>query len=230
MKEVRVRPLGLAIIGVVLTLMLTAVAYAALGDHVLGRGARGPEVSELQQKLARLGYVIGPIDGKFGAKTQAAVTRFQRERGLKVDGVAGPQTIKELKLLSGESTTASGKPVGYKNSDANLLARLVNAEARGEPYRGQVAVAAVVLNRIKSSEFPNTIADIVYQPAAFSSVSDGQINLAPNSSAIRAAREAMTGVDPSYGALFFFNPAKTSNKYIWSRPQIIQIGNHIFAR
>lgn len=228
--KLRVRPLVLAVVLLVFALMVSTVSYAALGDRVLARGASGPDVKELQQKLSRLGFVVGPVDGKYGSRTQAAVTRYQRERGLKVDGIAGPQTIKDLNLLSGESTTASGKPIGYKNSDVNLLARLVNAEARGEPYRGQVAVAAVVLNRIKSPEFPNTIPDIIYQPAAFSSVADGQINLAPSSSAIRAAQEAMSGADPAYGALFFFNPAKTSNKYIWSRPQITKIGNHIFAR
>lgn len=223
------RPWGL-ILGLILLLMLSGVAYAALGDRALVRGSRGADVTDLQKRLAQLGFVVGPIDGKYGAKTQAAVTRYQRERGLKVDGIAGPETIKDLKLLTGESTTASGKPVGQKNVDINLLARVVSAEARGEPYLGQVAVAAVVLNRIESPEFPNTVAGIVYQPRAFSSVDDGQINMQPTSTAIKAAREAASGVDPSRGALFFFNPAKTRNKYIWSRPQITKIGNHIFTR
>ncbi len=220
---------GLAI-GIVLSLILSSVAFGALGDHTMGRGAKGPEVKELQTRLARLGYVVGPLDGKFGPKTDQAVRRFQQEHGLKVDGVAGAQTIKELKRLTGESTNATGQPVGYKNVDTNLLAKLVSAEARGEPYVGQVAVAAVVLNRIKDAAFPKSVAGVIYQPGAFSSVNDGQINMQPTSTAVRAAQEAASGVDPSHGAMFFFNPAKTSNKYIWSRPQILKIGNHIFTR
>lgn len=218
---------GLALI---LALVLSSVAYGALGDRLLSKGSNGPEVTELQKRLAQLGYPVGPLDGKFGSKTQTAVRKFQQEHGLKMDGLAETTTIKELKRLTSESTTSSGKPVGSKNVDVNLLARLVNAEARGEPYKGQVAVAAVILNRIKDPAFPKTVADIVYQPGAFSSVSDGQINLAPQSSAIKAAQEAANGSDPSRGAVFFFNPAKTSNKYIWSRPQILQIGNHVFTR
>ncbi|MDI6878156.1 MAG: spore cortex-lytic enzyme [Desulfitobacteriaceae bacterium] len=217
-------------IGIVLSLILSSVAFGALGDHTMGRGAKGPEVKELQTRLAQLGYVVGPLDGKFGPKTDQAVRRFQQEHGLKVDGVAGAQTIKELKRLTGESTNATGQPVGYKNVDTNLLAKLVSAEARGEPYVGQVAVAAVVLNRIKDAAFPKSVAGVIYQPGAFSSVNDGQINMQPTSTAVRAAQEAASGVDPSHGAVFFFNPAKTSNQYIWSRPQILKIGNHIFTR
>lgn len=220
----------IGVLTLIFALVLSGVAYGALGDRLLGNGAKGPEVTELQKRLSQLGYVVGPIDGKFGPKTQAAVRRFQKERGLKVDGIAGPQTVKELKRLTGASTTASGKSVGPKNVDINLLARAVSAEARGEPYVGQVAVAAVILNRIPDPAFPNTVADVVYQPLAFSSVDDGQINMQPTSGAIKAAQEAASGVDPTGGALFFFNPAKTKNKFIWSRPQIMQIGNHIFTR
>ncbi|SDG80390.1 spore cortex-lytic enzyme [Desulfosporosinus hippei] len=217
-------------IGLLLSITLSGFAYAALGDRLLGRGSKGSEVTELQKKLVQLGYAVGTVDGKYGSKTEAAIRRFQKEHGLRVDGLAGTQTIKELKRLTGQSTNASGKAVGYKNIDTNLLARAVNAEARGEPYIGQVAVAAVILNRIADPAFPKTVADIVYQPRAFSSVDDGQINLPPSASAMRAAQEAVTGSDPSGGALFFFNPAKTSNKYIWSRPQIKQIGNHMFTK
>ncbi|HUS88284.1 MAG TPA: spore cortex-lytic enzyme [Desulfosporosinus sp.] len=229
--KVRVRPWGVLVaIGLILSIGLSGIAYGALGDRLLGRGSKGPEVIELQKKLTQLGYVVGTVDGKFGSKTETAIRRFQKERGLRVDGLAGTQTIKELKLLTGQSTNSTGKAVGNKNIDTNLLARCVNAEARGEPYVGQVAVAAVILNRIPDPAFPKTIADIVYQPRAFSSVDDGQINLPPSASAIRAAQEAINGSDPSGGAVFFFNPAKTKNKYIWSRPQIKQIGNHIFAK
>lgn len=230
MKE-RTRSWGMVItIGLLLSIALSGFAYAALGDRLLGRGSKGPEVTELQKKLVQLGYQVGTVDGKFGSKTEAAIRKFQKEHGLRVDGLAGTQTIKELKRLTGQSTNAAGKAVGYKNVDTNLLARAVNAEARGEPYIGQVAVAAVILNRIKDPAFPKTVADIIYQPKAFSSVDDGQINLPPSSSAIRAAQEAINGSDPSGGAIFFFNPAKTSNKYIWSRPQIKQIGNHVFTK
>lgn len=229
--KVRVRPWAVVIaIGLILSIALSGLAYAALGDHLLARGSSGPEVTQLQKGLAQLGFVVGPADGKFGPKTEAGVRLFQKQRGLRVDGLAGTQTIKELKLLTGQSTNASGKAVGHKNIDTNLLARTVSSEARGEPYEGQVAVAAVVLNRIADPAFPKTVADIVYQPNAFSSVNDGQINLSPSASSIRAAQEAISGSDPSGGALFFFAPAKTSNKYIWSRPQIKQIGNHIFTK
>ncbi len=228
--NVRVKPWGGLVIGLILSIALSGIAYAALGDSLLGRGSKGTDVKELQSKLAQLGYAVGTVDGKFGAKTESAVRNFQKDHGLRVDGLAGTQTIKEIKSLAGQSTNGSGKAVGYKNIDTNLLARAVNAEARGEPYLGQVAVAAVILNRITDPAFPKTIADIIYQPQAFSSVNDGQINLPPSASAIRAAQEAESGVDPSKGALFFFNPAKTTNKYIWSRPQILQIGNHIFTK
>ncbi len=225
----RYRPLLiLATIFLILTVCTSSISNAALGDRPLARGSRGPEVTELQKRLKMLGYVVGPLDGIFGAQTQARVRLFQKEHGLV--GIAGPKTIRELKRLTGQSVTAGGTSVGYKNSDITLLARLISAEAKGEPYRGQVAVAAVVLNRVKSSSFPNSIPDVIYEPGAFSPVANGEIWKEPVSSAITAAHEALSGTDPAYGALFFFNPAKTSNKYIWSRPQIIQIGKHIFAR
>lgn len=218
------------VLGLILTFVLSGVAMGALGSRLLERGTSGSDVRVMQGKLAQLGYAVGPIDGKFGPKTEVAVKKFQQDNGLKVDGRADSQTIKEIIRLSGESTTATGKPVGYKNADVNLLAHLVNAEARGEPFLGQVGVADVVLNRLKDPAFPKTIADIIYQPGAFSSVSDGQINLTPDPSTIKAAKEAISGVDVAQGALYFFNPAKTSNSYIWSRPEITKIGNQIFAR
>jgi N-acetylmuramoyl-L-alanine amidase len=217
---------------VMMALMLCAssLSNAALGDRNLSRGSRGPEVAELQKRLSMLGYVVGSIDGIYGRQTEARVRLFQKEHGLSADGIAGVRTIRELKRLTGESVTVGGTAIGYKNSDINLLARLVSAEAKGEPYRGQIAVASVVLNRIQSSSFPNTIPDVIYQPGAFSPVADGSIWNEPIPSAYNAVYEALHGTDPAYGALFFFNPAKTSNNYIWSRPQIIQIGKHIFCR
>ena len=229
--KIRVKSWGSVLaIGLIISIALSGIAYAALGDRLLARGSKGPEVTELQKKMTQLGYGVGTVDGTFGSTTETAIRRFQKDHGLRVDGLAGAQTIKELKRLTGQSTNASGKAVGYKNVDTNLLARCVNAEARGEPYQGQVAVAATILNRIADPAFPKTIADIVYQPQAFSSVDDGQINLPPSASALRAAQEAVNGSDPSGGAVFFFNPAKTKNKYIWSRPEIKKIGNHIFTK
>ncbi len=217
-------------VSLVLCLILSAVVGAALGDRSLSSGSKGSEVKELQQKLTQLGYQLGQADGVYGKKTEDAVKRFQKNRGLKVDGIAGEKTIKELKRLTGESKTSGDKEVGHKETDYKLLARAVYSEGRGEPYIGQVAIAAVVMNRIKSSSFPNTIAGIVYQPQAFSAVDDGQINLEPDETAIKAAREAMDGTDPTHGAIYYFNPDKTKNKFIWSRPQILKIGKHIFAR
>lgn len=221
----RVLALGLA-----LCLVLTAASHAALGDRTLAKGAKGSEVKELQKRLTQIGYQVGKVDGVYGANTEAAVKRFQKARGITADGIAGDKTIKELKRLTGESTTSGGKEVGYKNQDVQLLARAVYSEGRGEPYIGQVAIAACIMNRIKSSQFPKTIAGVIYQPRAFSAVDDGQINLQPDETAVKAAREAMNGSDPTNGAIYYFNPDKTSNKFIWSRPQIMKIGKHIFCR
>ena len=217
-------------VGLILCLCLSAMAYAALGDRTLAKGSRGAEVKDLQKRLTQLGYQVGKIDGIYGDKTAAAVTRFQKERGLKADGIAGKETIAALKKLTGESQNASGKQIGFKNSDVQLLAQCIYSEGRGEPYIGQVAIGACVMNRLKHPSFPNTIAGIIYQPGVFSAVADGQINLQPDETAYKAAREAMSGSDPSGGAIYYFNPAKTSNKFIWSRPQIKKIGNHIFTR
>ena len=220
----------LVAVGVIVCLLLSTIAFGALGDRTLAKGSRGAEVKDLQKRLTQLGYQVGKVDGIYGDKTVAAVTRFQKERGLKADGIAGKETIEALKKLTGESQNASGKEIGFKNSDVQLLAQCIYSEGRGEPYIGQVAIGACVMNRIKHPSFPNTIAGIIYQPGAFSAVADGQINLQPDETAFKAAREAMNGSDPTGGAIYYFNPDKTSNKFIWSRPQIKKIGTHIFAR
>ena len=229
-KKSQNKAVAIIAIGMALCLILSAVSGAALGDRALTSGSKGSEVKELQQKLTQLGYQLGKVDGVYGPKTEDAVKRFQKKRGLKVDGVAGEKTITELKRLTGESTTKEGKKVGFKEADYKLMARCIYAEGRGEPYMGQVAIAAVVMNRIKSSQFPNTVAGVIYQPQAFSVVADGQIDLEPDETAMKAAREGMDGTDPTHGAIYYFNPDKTSNKFIWSRPQILKIGKHIFAR
>ena len=189
-------------------------------------GSRGEEVIQIQTKLKRWGYYSGNVDGIYGSQTQSAVRWFQSKNGLAVDGIAGPKTLAAMGIYS--STNGGG--TSTSNSDLNLLARLVYAEARGEPYTGQVAVAAVVLNRVKSSSFPNTIAGVIYQSGAFSVVNDGQINLTPNATAKKAAQDAINGWDPTYGAIYYFNPRTATNGWIWSRPVTVVIGNHRFCK
>lgn len=189
-------------------------------------GSRSDEVKQIQTKLKRWGYYNGSIDGIYGSQTLAAVKWFQSKNGLQVDGIAGPKTLAAMGISSNSSSTGGG----YSNSDLNLLAHLVYAEARGESYTGQVAVASVVLNRVKNSSFPNTVAGVIYQRGAFSVVADGQINLAPNQTAISAAQDAINGWDPTYGAIYYFNPNTATNGWIWSRPVTVVIGNHRFCK
>ena len=190
-------------------------------------GSRGSEVTQIQTKLKRWGYYNGNIDGIYGTQTVNAVKYFQRKNGLAVDGIAGPNTLRAMGIFSSSSGSSSSSS---NSSDLNLLSRLVYGEARGEPSAGQVAVAAVVLNRVKSSSFPNTISGVIYQSGAFDVVSDGQINLTPNSTAKKAAQDALNGWDPTYGAIYYFNPNTATNKWIWSRPMTVTIGNHRFCK
>lgn len=189
-------------------------------------GSRGEEVRQIQTKLKRWGYYSGNIDGIYGSQTLSAVKWFQSKNGLTVDGIAGPKTLAAMGITGTSNNTSSST----SNSDLNLLARLVYAEARGEPYTGQVAVAAVVLNRVKNSSFPNSVAGVIYQRGAFSVVDDGQINLTPNQTAYSAARDAINGWDPTYGAIYYFNPKTATNGWIWSRPVTVVIGNHRFCK
>jgi len=211
--------LGLAVL---LTLALTARAAA-----VLEVGSSGAAVTKVQQKLIQWGYLSGTADGKYGEKTRAAVVAFQRKNGLTADGRVGPATAKAMGVtLSGGSTAASA---GVISADHRLLSRLVYAEARGESYKGQVAVAAVVLNRVSSASFPNTISGVIYQSGAFSCVSNGSINNTPDATAIRAARDALNGWDPTGGCLYYYNPKATSDQWIRTRTVKTVIGNHRFA-
>ena len=189
-------------------------------------GSRGEEVKTIQTKLKRWGYYNGSIDGIYGSQTLAAVKYFQRKNGLTQDGIAGTQTLRAMGIYSSSTNTSTST----STNNLNLLSRLVYGEARGEPYTGQVAVAAVVLNRVNSSNFPNTIAGVIYQTGAFTAVSDGQINLSPNSTATKAAQDALNGWDPSYGAIYYFNPNTATNKWIWSRPVTVTIGKHRFCK
>ena len=189
-------------------------------------GSRGTEVKTIQEKLKRWGYYSGSVDGIYGSQTVSAVKKFQKKNGLTVDGIAGTQTLKAMGITSSSSSSSSSN----NSSNVNLLARVVYGEARGEPYTGQVAVAAVVLNRVKSSKFPNTISGVVYQSGAFDAVSDGQINMTPDETAKKAAQDALNGWDPSYGAIYYFNPNTATNKWIWSRPMTVTIGKHRFCK
>ncbi|MDD6012601.1 MAG: spore cortex-lytic enzyme [Oscillospiraceae bacterium] len=190
-------------------------------------GSRGEEVRQVQKKLKELGYYNGAVDGIFGSGTQKAVRAFQKNCGLTVDGIAGPKTLQYLGLTSGSSSASLGK---YSQSDINLLAKLIAAEARGESYTGQVAVGAVVLNRVGHSSFPDSIAGVIYQRGAFSCVNDSNWSVYPNSTSLKAARDCINGWDPSGGAIYYYNPAKTSNAFMLSRPVITTIGSHVFCR
>ncbi len=215
-----------------LTLLFTLLALTASAATVLEVGSRGSDVTKVQKRLIQYGDLKGTADGVYGEDTRDAVRNFQRRNGLNADGRVGPSTAAALGVtLSGGGSSAGAKATSASiiSSDHRLLARLVHAEARGEPYKGKVAVAAVVLNRVRSSSFPNTISGVIYQKGAFSCVNDGQINLAPDDESIRAARDAMNGWDPTGGCLYFYNPKGTSDKWIRTRTVKTVIGNHKFA-
>ena len=191
-------------------------------------GSRGNEVSQIQEKLKRWGYYNGSIDGIYGSKTLSAVKAFQRKNGLTVDGIAGQKTLSAMGINSSSSGSNAGN--NTNSNDVNLLARVIYGEARGEPYTGQVAVGAVIMNRVKHNSFPNTLASVIYQSGAFDAVADGQVNLSPDSTAKKAAQDAINGWDPSYGAIYYFNPSTATNKWIWSRPVTVTIGKHRFCK
>ncbi len=195
---------------------------------VYQQGSTGSTVKTIQRKLKNWGYYTGAVDGIFGSKTKSAVKYFQRKNKLTVDGIVGNKTLAALGMKSNQSGSNSNTS-NYSDADVALLARLIYGEARGESYVGQVAVGAVVLNRIKSASFPNTMSGVIYQSYAFTAVNDGQINLTPNATARKAALDAMNGWDPTYGALYYYNPATATSSWIFSRQTTIVIGNHVFA-
>lgn len=190
-----------------------------------GYGSTGEEVRNIQSRLSAWGYYDGSVDGMYGYLTYNAVRKFQAKHGLTVDGIAGPQTLAALGLPTGQKTGGGGSD----SRDLNLLARIIHGEARGEPYVGQVAIGAVVLNRVRDSRFPNTVAGVIYQPGAFDAVYDGQINLEPDTNAFNAARDALNGWDPTYGCIYYYNPVTATSSWIWSRQIVLKIGKHNFA-
>lgn len=227
-KFLRRRVLSLMLAVVLLGSIGTIAAVQSADDSVstLSKmGSRGDEVRRIQQKLKSMGYYTGSVDGIYGSQTKNAVRKFQRDNGLTVDGIAGPKTLSYLGITSGSS--GSGQ---YNSNDVYLLAKVIAAEARGESYVGQVAVGAVVLNRVEHSSFPDSIAGVVYQPGAFSCVNDSNWSVAPTAESQKAARDAINGWDPSGGAIYYYNPAKTSNQWIRSRPVIVTIGSHLFCK
>lgn len=209
----------------------TEEAQTVVAAAVLRQGSTGGEVREVQRRLKNWGYYSGAVDGIFGSGTKKAVISFQKKNGLTADGVVGKATYKALGMTdSYNALVGGGSSGGASSSDLYLLAKTIYAEGRGEPYTGQVAIGAVILNRVRSSSFPNTVAGVVYQPGAFTAVSDGQINLEPNQTAYNAARDALNGWDPSYGSLYYYNPAIATSSWIFSRPTVTVIGNHVFAK
>ena len=205
--------------------LLTATVYNVkstdTAEPVLSSfGSRGEEVRQIQRKLTSLGFYTGSVDGIYGTATKKAVTAFQKSCGIAADGIAGPTTLLYLGLSSSS---------GYSSSDVWLLAKLIAAEARGETYRGQVAVGAVVLNRVSHASFPDSISGVIYQNGAFDCVRDANWNVSPGDTAKRAAQDALNGWDPSGGAIYYYNPKTASNGWIRTRPVLTTIGNHRFC-
>ena len=219
-------------LAVLLSVSMVLVALApAVEAASYKKGSNGAVVTQIQTKLKSWGYYTGSVDGVYGSGTERAVRAFQQKNGLTVDGKAGDQTLAAMGLsaVSGGNSGNSGGSGGASSSQVDLLARLISAEARGEPYSGQVAVGAVVLNRIKHPSFPNTLSGVIYQRGAFSCLDDGQFDEPVAQSAYAAARDAMNGYDPTGGAIYYFNPVTATSKWIWSRPLIVQIGKHRFC-
>ena len=211
-------------VAVMLICALVCLTLTAQGA-TLTLGSRGERVALIQQRLKDWGDYQGAVDGVFGRGTYNAVVRFQRRSGLTADGRVGRKTAAAL----GVSLTGTVSAALYRESELSILARLVSGEARGEPYIGQVAVAAVVLNRVRSDDFPDTVSAVIFQPGAFDAVWDGQFDMTPTDSALRAARDAMNGWYPTGGCTYYYNPSTATNAWIWTRDVQLTIGRHAFA-
>lgn len=216
---------GLSVDGICGTETLQALGIGGTGTS-FRRGSTGSSVKKIQQTLAKWGYYNGSADGIYGSATEAAVKSFQRKNGLTADGICGVQTLSAMGL---SSLSASSHSASSNNGDVYLLARIISAEARGESYRGQVAVGAVVMNRVQSSQFPNTLAGVIYQKGAFTALVDGQFDQPIADSAYRAAREALAGADPTGGCLYYYNPSTATSSWIFSLPTKMTIGKHRFS-
>lgn len=211
------------VISLIITVTLLLTISFSSAQSLSKIGSQGEEVRQIQLQLKNLGYFNDKIDGIYGKQTKEAVVKFQMDNNLIADGIAGTKTLEKLNITSNSS------PNIFTESEISLLARIISAESRGEPYEGQVAVGAVILNRIDHPSFPNTLAGVIYQPSAFTCVTDGQINENVSDSSKKAAQDALNGWDPTGGAIYYYNPAKTTNKWIYSRPVITTIGKHKFC-
>lgn len=211
------------VISLIITVTLLLTISFSSAQSLSKIGSQGEEVRQIQLQLKNLGYFNDKIDGIYGKQTKEAVIKFQMDNNLIADGIAGTKTLEKLNITSNSS------PNIFTESEISLLARIISAESRGEPYEGQVAVGAVILNRIDHPSFPNTLAGVIYQPSAFTCVTDGQINENVSDSSKKAAQDALNGWDPTGGAIYYYNPAKTTNKWIYSRPVITTIGKHKFC-
>lgn len=207
-----------------ISVFICFISFSAIpAESYSAMGSRGSEVRNIQQRLKDWGYYKGSVDGIYGTLTRSAVIKFQKSQNITADGICGPKTLELIGLPTGIDNSS------YSSSDYQLLARLISAEARGEPYQGQVAVGAVVLNRVEHPSFPNSISGVIYQSGAFSCLYDGQFDKPVSDSAYSAARDALNGMDPSGGAIYYFNPSTATSKWIWSRPLITTIGRHRFC-
>lgn len=203
----------------ILVILLVNVLIIALAGNFGGSvqtlskvGSTGEEVRQIQTKLKEYGVYTGEVDGIYGTQTKNAVIAFQKYNGLAADGIAGEQTLRKLGISSGAGQG------GFSSSDVDLLAKIISAESRGEPYQGQVAVGAVILNRIEHPSFPNTLAGVIYQPGAFSCLYDGGVNAAVADSAYRAARDAINGNDPSRRRGLLLQPCKVHQQMDFFTP------------
>lgn len=221
-------------LGSLLVLLASAVFLHGLPAtaqySTLYYGSGGDDVYRLQQKLSQWGYYNGPADGYYGGDTLRAVQNFQRNNGLNDDGVVGQSTWDALGLSAPEAAPAVSRGAATDRGDVAMLAQVIEGEAANEPLAGKIGVGAVILNRTRSASFPHTISAVIFQDNAFESISNGQAYRPVSQEAVQAAQMAMSGYDPTGGALFFWNPAKSVSPWIWSRNVVTQIGNHIFAR
>lgn len=215
---------NIKIIVIFVLLIVISTSFATETIALSKYGSRGDEVKEIQRRLKNWDYYNGSVDGIFGTKTKQAVIKFQKRNGLTADGIAGKKTLQKMGIYGLKNNNSSN------NSNINLLARVISAEARGESYRGQVAVGAVILNRVAHSSFPDTVSGVVYQNGAFDCMYDGQINQKVVDSAYKAAQDAINGWDPSGGAIYYYNPKTAKSSWIKKRPIITTIGNHVFCK
>lgn len=229
MTTAKIRIVAVILLVLAVALAIPLATRSTANAEVIKQGSSGATVRTIQTKLKNWGYYTGSVDGIFGSKTKSAVMYFQRRNGLVADGIVGTKTAKALGItLSGSSSSATNSS-GISNKDLYLLSCCIYGEARGESYTGKVAVAAVVLNRVRSSKFPNTISGVIYQAGAFTCVVDGQINLGTNDECTRAAQDALNGWDPSCGALYYYNPVTATSSWIRNRPILVTIGRHVFC-